>query len=343
MNNIEPQNIDLSKIGIRKILLFLISFFFFTTLIIPKDNKDSVLIDLKTAINSKLGNEILAQVGDKKITVREFLTSYEFGPAFPKRIKNSKKHFLDYMINEKLIALNGYARGIEDSIQAKEMLNAIKGDLSTEEMFKDDILKNIKVKKSELDKAFEEKQIDYKIRWLYTSDENILLNYESGLIRSTSFDSLFNLQLNDSVFADQRSMDIDRFKLKIRNPEMFVIVDSMKTGEISKPIKANDGWYILKLDDIWKNMAATQSESAEEKADAEEAIKKEKMENESDVYVDNLLKGEKPIIKGNGFAILRSYLGGYELSKEKYEAGNWEKDLGSKLINWILKKIITAG
>ncbi len=333
MNNIEPQNIDLSKIGIRKILLFLISFFFFTTLIIPKDNKDSVLIDLKTAINSKLGNEILAQVGDKKITVREFLTSYEFGPAFPKRIKNSKKHFLDYMINEKLIALNGYARGIEDSIQAKEMLNAIKGDLSTEEMFKDDILKNIKVKKSELDKAFEEKQIDYKIRWLYTSDENILLNYESGLIRTTSFDSLFNLQLNDSVFADQRSMDIDRFKLKIRNPEMFVIVDSMKAGEISKPIKANDGWYILKLDDIWKNMAATQSESAEEKADAEEAIKKEKMEYESDVYVDNLLKGEKPIIKGNGFAILRSYLGGYELSKEKYDS--WK--LGERLREQINK------
>ncbi len=324
MKNIEPQNDDLFKIRIRRFLLFLISFFFFTTLIIPKDKKDSVLIDLKTAINSKSGNEILAQVGDKKITVREFLTSYEFGPAFPKRIKNSKKHFLDYMINEKLIALNGYAMGIEDSIQAKEMLNAIKGDLSTEEMFKDDILKNIKVKKSELDKAFEEKQINYKIRWLYTPDENILLNYESGLMRTTCFDSLFNLQLNDSVFADQRSMDIDKFKLKIRNPEMFGIVDSMKAGEISKPIKANDGWYILRLDDIWKNMIATQSESEEEKADAEEAIKKTKMDHESDIYIDNLLKAEKPVIKGNGFAVLRSYLGGYELPKEKYD--DWKLD-----------------
>ncbi len=324
---------NIGEIIIRILFLFLTGFLLFPALVIAKDNKDSVLIDLKTAINSKLGNEILAQVGDKKITVREFLTNYEFGPAFPKRINNSKKHFLDYMINEKLIALKGYMQGIEDSTQVKEMLAAIKGDLSTEEMFKDDILNNIKVKKSELDKAFEEKQINYKIRWLYTPDENILLNYESGLKRSVSFDSLFNLQLNDSVFADQRSMDIDRFKLKTRNPEMFSIVDSMKAGEISKPIKVNDGWYILKLDDIWKNMIATQSEAEEEKADAEEVIKKGKMDHESDIYVDNLLKAEKPVIKGNGFAVLRSYLGGYELPKEKYDT--WK--LGEKLREQINK------
>ena len=37
-------------------------------------------------------------------------------------------------------------------------------------------------------------------------------------------------------------------------------------------------------------MVATQTELAEDKADAEEVIKKEKMDHESDIYVNNLLK-----------------------------------------------------
>ncbi len=324
---------EIIKNNFKNLSLILIGTFIFTSLILPKDKKDSLQINIKTAENDSTGNKTLAQIGDKKITVREFLASYEFGPAFPKRIKNSKKHFLDYMINEKLIALKGYSQGIEDSIQVKDMLAAIKGDLATEEMFKDDILKNIKVKKAEVDKAAAEKQVNYKIRWLYSSNENAYLHYESDLKKSIAFDSLFKLQLNDSVYADQRSMEIDKFKLKTRNSEMAAIVETMKIGEISKPVKASDGWYIFKLDDIWKNMITTQSELAEDDIVAEEVIKKEKMDHMSDIYVDNLLKSETPVIKGNAFAIVRSYLGGYELPKEKYDDWN----LGERLQEQIKK------
>lgn len=324
---------EMDKNNFKKFKVILFGIVLCASIVLAKDKKDSLQINIKTAENDSIGNIILAQIGDKEITVREFLTSYEFGPAFPKRIKNSKKHFLDYMINEKLLALKGYAEGVDDSAGVKEMLAAIKGDLATGEMFKDDILKNIKIKKSEIDKAVTEKQINYKIRWLYSPDKNLLLNYESELKKGVQFDSLFNLQLNDSVFADQRSMEIDKFKLKTRNPEMADIVDTLKPGVISKIKKTSDGWYIFKLDDIWKNMIVTQSELTEEETDAEEAIKKEKMDYESDIYIDNLLKSETPVIKGNTFVIIRSYLGGYELPKEKYE--NW--NLGERLKEQIEK------
>ena len=321
------------KNNFKKISLILTAILLFTVPIQAKDKKDSLKINIKSAENDSIGNKVLAQIGDKKITVREFLTSYEFGPAFPKRIKNSKKHFLNYIINEKLIALKGYSEGINDSSQVKEMIGAIKGDLATEEMFKDDILKNIKVKKSEVDKAVSEKGITYKIRWIYSRNENQLSYYESGLIKGIPFDSLFKTQLNDSVFADQRSMEIDKFKLKTKNSEMAAIVDSMKVGEISNPVKGSDGWYIFKLDDVWKNMITTQSELVEDKTDAEEVIKKEKMDRISDIYVDDLLKSETPVIKGGAFAVVRSYLGGYELPREKYK--NWKLD--ERLVEQIKK------
>ncbi len=321
-------------------LLFLISLTILiaSSFIIPKDKDDSVTINFKTAFNEKIGDKILAQVGDKKITVREFLTSYEFGPAFPKKIKNSKKYFLDYMINEKLIALKGYSLGFDDSIRVKELLDAIKGDLSTEEMYKDDILKNIKVTKKELDKAAADKQINYNIKWLFSPDEDSLSFFVSNLKKDVKFDSLFNLQLNDSVFKDERSMEIDKFKLKDKNPELSKIIDTMKVGDVSAIVKAGDGFYIFKLDDIWKNMVATQTKLAEDKADAEEVIKKEKMDHESDVYVNKLLKSNMPVIKGNAFAIVRSYLGGYELSKEKFDEWKLDSRLQEQIKKLNIKK-----
>ncbi|MEJ2616831.1 MAG: peptidylprolyl isomerase, partial [Ignavibacteriaceae bacterium] len=301
--------------------------------VLSKDKKDSLHIDIKTAQNDSIGNITLATIGSKIITVKEFLTSYEFGPAYPKRIKNSKEHFLDYMINEKLLAMDGYSQGIGDSAQVKEMLDALRGDLATEEMFKDDILKNIKIEKEEIDKAVAEKQITYKIRWLYSSNKKVLLDYKSILKKTNSFDSLFKSQLNDSVFSDQRSMEVDKFKLHTKNPDMAVIIDSMKAGQITKPVKGPDGWYIFILDDIWKNMITTQSGLAEESQDAEEVIKKEKMDKESDIYVDGLLKSENPVIKGDAFAVVRSYLGGYELPKDKFD--EWK--LGERLNEQIKK------
>ena len=47
-------------------------------------------------------NSVIATVGDIKITVDEFINGYEFGPAFYKRIKDSKKVlFLVSLLNLK--------------------------------------------------------------------------------------------------------------------------------------------------------------------------------------------------------------------------------------------------
>lgn len=327
MRNLVKKKESLFGVDVQKLLIFLTGFLLFTSVLIPKDKKDSVLINFKSAMNSKIGDRILAQVGSNKITVREFLASYEFGPAFPKRMPNSKKHFLDFMINEKLLALYGYSKGINDSSQVKDLLEAIKGDLVTDEMFNDDILKKIKIKNSELDSAAAYKQINYRIKWLYSPDKNVISTYEMELKKGSPFDSLFDLQFRGSVFADERSMETDRFKLKVRNPEMLNIIDRMKIGEVSEPKKENDGWYIFKLDNIWKNMIITQSELAKEKTDAEETLKKEKMDRESDIYVDNMLKSERPVIIGSSFAVVRSYLGGFELQKDKYDSWNLDERL----------------
>ena len=62
----------------------------------------------------------MAEVGNIRITAEEFVYSYEFGPAFPKRKEDSKRTYLNYMINEKLLSLYGYEKGSMEKETAKK-------------------------------------------------------------------------------------------------------------------------------------------------------------------------------------------------------------------------------
>ena len=285
-------------------------------------------IDYNTAYKTSAGNKVLAKVGDKNITVREFLTSYEYGPAFTKREKDSKSRYLNYMINEKLLALYGYSEKVDTSNQVNSVLSAITGDIASDEMFMNEIFNKIVVPKKELDSALVQKGINYDIRWLYARNEKMLSAYQQQLKSGVTFDSLFSLQLlNDSVHADQRSMKVDMFKLQNENPFLAKVVDTLKVNEISAPIKAPDGYYIIKVDDIWKKLILTETERNKELHDAGLVIKRNKSDGISDSYVQKLMLAHNPVIQGKAFDILRSYMGGFVLPKEKYT--EWK--LGERL------------
>ena len=50
---------------------------------------------------------IVAKIADRAITAKEFRNSYETGFAHLKTGPDPKKAYLEYMINEKLLALKG--------------------------------------------------------------------------------------------------------------------------------------------------------------------------------------------------------------------------------------------
>jgi len=281
-------------------------------------------IDFDTAYNTSLGNTVLAKVGNKKITVREFLCGYEFGPAFVKRDKDSRRLYLKYMINEKLLSLDGYKKGYADSSRVKDLLNAIEGDLASKELYKDDIFKRVNISTDELNRAIEENKITYQLKWIYAPTADSMDFYVTELGKGVSFDSLFNMQLKDSVYADQRTLKETKFKLSMRNDSLFKDVDKMKAGDISEPIKGPDGWYIIKLEDVWKDMITTQTEYEKEKYDSRQALTLNIADSVSDKYVRAMMLEHNPIIQARSFDILRSYMGNYVLPENKFKA--WKLD-----------------
>ncbi|MGC8898558.1 MAG: hypothetical protein ACP5ON_10055 [Bacteroidota bacterium] len=92
---------------------------------------------------------------------------------------------------------------------------------------------------------------------------------------------------------------------------------SAKEGDVSKPIRGPDGYYIFKIDQILYSPIISQTDRQNKSGEIKRELLQYKADRASDEYVDNLLKSENPIIKRNAFSLLAGYIGSMFLSSEK--------------------------
>jgi hypothetical protein len=277
--------------------------------------------DLRTEFSfedPRYNNMVIAKVGDRAITAQEFLLSYTFGPAFTKTEKDSKRRYLNFMIYEKLLAMEGYARHIDASDIARQTLAEVEGDLATEELYKDDVRSKVKVTERETQQGMQEDRLHVAVKWLYASSKDESSRQLQMLMNGISFESVFSMQLKDSVKSDDRSMETTRFRIKLRNPVLAQVIDTLHVGTYSMPVQAPDGYYILKVTDTWTNPIMTESDAAKLHSDIERALVQEKSDSLSDFYVQQLMVGQHPTIIRQPFDILHTYLAGKVLAGEKF-------------------------
>ncbi|MEJ2194526.1 MAG: peptidylprolyl isomerase [Ignavibacteriaceae bacterium] len=288
-------------------------------------------LQLKYQYNYSINDSVVASVGPIKISADEFYYSYEFGPAFIKRKKDSKEHHLKYMINEKLLALDGYSRDIDEKENVESLLYDYENDLATEELFKDDILSKVEIREGEIDTIITQKQLELDIRWLYAASEEELNNYTNALSYGASFDSLFQLQFEDSIFQDDRSLQTSRFSLGKKNSDLAEIIDTLPIGEFSNPVKVDDGWYILIINNVWQNIITTETEMIKLRQEAINYLTQKKMDVLSQNYINDLMISQNPIIKRQVFNVLRSYIGMYSLNQDLYKEWKLKENLNQSL------------
>ena len=280
-------------------------------------------IDFSSADSSK-GELILAETGNKKITAKEFIYNYEFGPSFPKKVKNSKEVYLNYLINEKLLAADGYSRNLDTLPIVKDNLYGIETDLATEELFKDEVMKEVKISDEEINTAIGKKLVSVELKWLYAPYKDSLNFFTRGISDGLPFDSLFRLQLNDSVFEDQRKWNTDLFNLEEKSSMIAGLIKNQKVGSISSPVKGPDGWYIFKIVNIWKEVLPNESELNQLKEKSNRSLQKAQMDSLSGKYVRKIFIDQNPQIIGKTFELLRTYFAKNEVNPDKLK--DWRLD-----------------
>lgn len=251
---------------------------------------------------------VVATVGDVTITAQEFLLSYEFGPAFTKRQKDSRKRYLDFMINEKLLALDARVRGLQNSSRVRRSLEELEGDMATEELYKDDVQSRVRLTKAEIERGMREEQVHYSVRWLFAPGSGGAASMNSELRRGLPFDTLFSRQIAGGVKKDDRSMESTLFKLRHASPLLASVAETLRAGRNSAPVRGPDGYYILRIDGGWRDMTLSASESQKLENDARGALSQEKSDSLSDRYVRQMMLEHDPVIIRKTFDRLHAWL-----------------------------------
>ena len=93
---------------------------------------------------------ILATVGNEKITVKDFRRNYEFGLPHLKSEPNRKLSYLNYMIYEKILSVEGYKLGFENSERVKRSEKKLFDELLIEELFIENVNSKVKIEPEEI-------------------------------------------------------------------------------------------------------------------------------------------------------------------------------------------------
>jgi hypothetical protein len=283
--------------------------------------------------NRELAGLTVARVGPWNITGYEFKLGYEFGPAFVKRNPNSKRRYLNYLIYEKLLALDAQSRGLDRWRDLKSQVSEIEADLATKELYKDDVLKKVHITNSELANAVGQERVNLSVQWVFLHSAHDVDDAVKRMNLGFTFDSLFAQQLGEGVHADDRTMQSTRFKLGMRNPLFAGVIDTLARGNVSLPVHGPDGWYIVHIADRWKNPIVTQTEEEKMTEDVRRALTQQKGDSLSDVYVQRIVADSHPIILREPFNAIEAYLGKIYLPREKYDDWQLRKRKGASSLS----------
>jgi hypothetical protein len=199
-------------------------------------------------------------------------------------------------------------------------LDAVEGDLATEELYREDVLSGVRVTDEEVAVAAKKQRVEVTVRWLYAAERKTADSLARRLQAGETFDVLFQKQCASGVPREDRSMTVTMMELVKKNAAMARIVEQLPVGRPSDVITVPDGQYIMQVDSVWTNAITTGSADAEARSDAQRWLTQQRADSLSGVYVQRMMLEADPVIERRTFDILRASLGAQLLSDSTFNA-----------------------
>lgn len=208
----------------------------------------------------KEDEKILARVGNKNITLKEFRERYELTPQLGRHNKNReeylKEELLYSIIAEKLWALESEKLQLDTIDVMKYTFPAL------QKMYWRDALYSEEVKSKAVISAEDYKIARQRSAW------NLLTKYLYAESKR-EIDSLYNILQNgfpfDSLLVQRPefSLQTQPYVVSFGRMEKFVedTLYNLKVGDYSVPLKSPEGWYIFKVESIEQNLITNEKQA----------------------------------------------------------------------------------
>ncbi|MBN2013334.1 peptidyl-prolyl cis-trans isomerase [candidate division KSB1 bacterium] len=251
---------------------------------------------------------IVASVGDKSITAKDFRYNYEFGFPHLKQGDDPKRTYLEFMINEELLALAGYQQGLDRSESVKKLESELTEELYVEELFKKEVSDKIEVSTEEIRDAITKASVKWKLRyWVEPT-----LDYANSVcqaMRKDGYAAVVDriLKSNPEVKMKQEDFNTDYLTWLDVPPEVLDKIKDLPAGEISDPVEMNDAFFLFQIVDIRREPLSEYD--IQTQTDKYRKILSSRKENEkTKQFVSQYMTPKDVVTKGYAFRILANAL-----------------------------------
>lgn len=227
-------------------------------------------------------DSILVEIGNKVITVDEFLTRFEFTPWPRRNIRyiddELKLEFLKTLISEKLLSLYGEELKIDTIFELRQAYTNLEKMIVRDALYRKEILNKVKLDQKELNNAIAKSQITIYARYIFSPDSTEIFFIHRALKSGSNFDSIYSVHISNE--EQKYPMEISYGTLI---EEFENVLYTTEPGNFTKPLKSSLGYYIFKVDSSRFNMAIGPKELNEATRKAEKVLKQrteEKLYNE---------------------------------------------------------------
>jgi len=269
--------------------------------------------------------DFVARIGNEYITQEDFRKAYEF--AYPqlkpgKTVRERKEAFLNFMINEKLIALKGYAEGVDRKPEFISAMKPVEDELLLETLIDTDIRGGITVGDDEIREAINKSKVKFSLRFWVSedkqkADEAFAHFQKTGLSKGIK-DYLSALEVR-GISPDQfRAENISWLEL---TPEVFESIRNLREDEISRPVKIDDSYFIFQVYGI-KREGITENEYSDKYSTYKKMLFNKKVNEKTVRYVSDLMTPKNIVTKGPVFRVFADAASGWvaSCSEEEFAA-----------------------
>ena len=219
-------------------------------------------------------DKTLAEVGSKKIKLSDFEKRYE-NYLFSTGIKDNlpvREAILNNMINEILLKDYDDNKHVYSNHEFQKELTWTKNQMILAYLKDQQIYAKITATEEETREAFGRMNKKIAARHLFAETEAEANNLYELLKMGVDFDSLAAQIFTDSTLKYNGGF-LGYFTWGDMDPAFEDAAFSLKVGEISKPVKTENGYSIIRVDDIVENPIVTESQFQQKKSQIERAIR----------------------------------------------------------------------
>lgn len=242
---------------------------------------------------------IAAQVGNDKITAKEFKLRFELSPYIPndRHIDpdSVKYDFLYSLIAEKLWANEAERMGFASTEKFNFYFQPLKDMFVRDALFKKEVDDKVKLTASDINNGIIKSQVKLNTQLITAKDSLGIYNFYNQLNTKNNFDSLITINKGLTL------QDIDVSIGSLHDEEIEDSLYALGINEYTSPIKSEVGWIMFRI----KNKVLTPIDLNDQKAidDIKKKIRERRIEKRFQEYRTELLSGTKININPETFTL----------------------------------------